>query len=70
MKAKNCWISRNCDHGCDFWFLKSKQKLKSEDCKNCLEANQIGKETKYLEKNKLAADSLRENHKKLKSTID
>ena len=43
-----------------------KQKLKFEDYKNCLEANQLKKEINYHEKNKLAVDSWIENHKKLK----
>ena len=42
---------------------KIKQKIKFEDYKNCVESNQFEKEIKYLEKNKLVADSLRENHK-------
>ena len=38
-------------------------KLKFEYYKNCLEANQLKKEINYQEKNKLAVNSLLENHK-------
>ena len=34
-----------------------KQKHKFEEYKNCLEANQLGKEINYQEKSKLAVDS-------------
>ena len=40
-----------------------KQKLKLEDCKNCLDANQLEKEINQVEKNKFDTDSLRENLK-------
>ena len=38
-------------------------KLKFEYYKNCLEVNQLKKEINYQEKNKLAINSLLENHK-------
>ena len=41
-----------------------KRKLKFENYKNCLEATQLDNKIKYLEKNKINIDSLKENHKK------
>ena len=38
-----------------------KRKLKFEDYKNCLEAVQIKNEINHLEKNKIEADSIKEN---------
>ena len=35
------------------------RKLKSENYKNCLEANQLDNRIKYLEKNKTSTDSLK-----------
>ena len=40
-----------------------KRKLKFENCKNCLEATQLDKKIKYLEK-KVSINSLKKNHKK------
>ena len=40
-----------------------KRRLKFEDYKNCLEAAQIEKKINHLEKNKIAKESLKEDHK-------
>ena len=42
-----------------------KLKLKVEDYKHCLEPTQVEKEMNYLEKDKLAVNSLRANHKEI-----
>ena len=48
-----------------------KGKLKFEDYTNLLQANQLEKEIKPLEKSKLDIDSLKENHKEfIKKTVD
>ena len=41
-----------------------KGKLKSEDYKNCLEANQLENKINHQEKNKIDIDSLKEDYKK------
>ena len=40
-----------------------RRKIKFEDYENCLEANQLEKEIKHLEKNKFYTDDLKENNK-------
>ena len=40
-----------------------KRKLKFENYKNCLEANQLENKTSFLERNKIDLDSIKENHK-------
>ena len=42
-----------------------KSKLKFENYKNCLEATRLDNKIKYLEKNKINIDSLKENQKKI-----
>ena len=42
-----------------------KLKLKVEDYKHCLEPTQVEKEINYLEKDKLAVNSLKANHKEI-----
>ena len=41
-----------------------KRKLKFRNYKNCLEAMQLDNKEKYLEKNKIDTDRIKENHKK------
>ena len=40
-----------------------KTELKFENYENCLEANQVDNEIKYLKKNKISIDSVKRNHK-------
>ena len=40
-----------------------KRKLKFQDYKNCLEANELENKINYLEKNKIDVDSLKKDHK-------
>ena len=47
-----------------------KEKLKFEDYKNCLEAAQIKNKISHLEKTKTDVDSLKEDHKEFKKTIN
>ena len=46
-----------------------KRELKFENYKSCLEATQLASKIKHLEKNKIDADGIKENHKEFIKTI-
>ena len=44
--------------------MRQKSKLKYKNYKNCIERTQLNNKIKYLEKNEINIDSLKENNKK------
>ena len=46
-----------------------KRELKFENYKSCLKATQLASKIKHLEKNKIDADGIKENHKEFIKTI-
>ena len=64
--VQNIYLKDNNDEdekvkGTKRWLIK--WKFKFQDCKNCLEAAKIENKINHLEKNKIDADSLKEDQK-------